>query len=208
MSLEQIGRVLALPADACSAPARHVLTVLAWYADVDGRRAWPSVATLTRQTGLARRTVQTALGDLRAAGLAAIDQPAVGQSAAVYRLTLPAQEPHPRISDTGAGAAQGGRTTSADPRTTSAEGRRSRTQSVLNRPEPQNAGARDAANGAHPRGNSTGAPPAPVLPPLPPADSEGVQRVLRELAERKRMRTGKPADSSDHGEPDPSGIPH
>lgn len=223
MSLEQIGRVLALPPDAISAPARAVLFVLAWYADADGSRAWPSVATLARQTSLSRRAVQMALSDLRSAGLASIIQPAVGQVPAVYRLDLtrasdaplPAQDVHPRTTDTRAPDAQGGRTTRADPRTTRADPRTTCTQSVMNRHDHQNAGARDAVNGAHPRMSSTSAGPAPPanltdnaprFGPAPAAD--GAAKVLAELAERKRLRTAKPTDPSDHTEPDARVIPH
>lgn len=48
--------------------ARHVLLVLANYAGEDGRGAFPSVATIMRQTGLTRRTVQNNLAALQEAG--------------------------------------------------------------------------------------------------------------------------------------------
>lgn len=47
--------------------ARHVLQMLANYADQDGRDAFPSVATLSRDTGLSVRTVQAKLSALLAA---------------------------------------------------------------------------------------------------------------------------------------------
>lgn len=53
---------LDVPLDALPNPtARHVLLVLANYAGEDGRGAFPSVATISRQTGLSRRAVQNNL---------------------------------------------------------------------------------------------------------------------------------------------------
>lgn len=49
--------------------ARHVLLCLCNYAGDTGRGAFPSTQTLTRDTGMGRRTVQRKLDDLEAAGL-------------------------------------------------------------------------------------------------------------------------------------------
>lgn len=51
--------------------ARHVLLLLATYADAKTRRCSPGVARLSRETGLVRSTVQTALSQLEKAGLIA-----------------------------------------------------------------------------------------------------------------------------------------
>jgi hypothetical protein len=52
-----------------NAAARHVLLCLANYADSDGNAAFPSVATLSRDTGLAERTVRYKLDELESAGV-------------------------------------------------------------------------------------------------------------------------------------------
>lgn len=57
--------------------ARHVLLCLANYADKYGRAAFPSVATLSFDTGLAPRTIQYRLRDLERAGLIAKGNQAV-----------------------------------------------------------------------------------------------------------------------------------
>lgn len=51
------------------APARHVLLCLANYAGPDGCGAFPSTATLARDTGLSERTVRAKLDALQAMGL-------------------------------------------------------------------------------------------------------------------------------------------
>lgn len=50
-------------------PARHVLLCLANYASVEGRNAFPSAATLAKDSGLSERTVRAKLEALAAAGL-------------------------------------------------------------------------------------------------------------------------------------------
>lgn len=50
------------------ASARHVLLCLANYADKDGRAAFPSAVTLSRDTGLSERTVRSKLDLLEAQG--------------------------------------------------------------------------------------------------------------------------------------------
>lgn len=62
-------------------PARHVLLCLANYANADGTGAFPSVATLTRDTGLSERTVRAKLAVLQDAGLIS---PGNARLAAVY----------------------------------------------------------------------------------------------------------------------------
>lgn len=47
------------------ATARHVLLVLANYADHEGRGAFPSVGRIAEETGLSERTIRAKLGDLR-----------------------------------------------------------------------------------------------------------------------------------------------
>jgi hypothetical protein len=57
--------------------ARHVLLVLANYANADGRSAFPSVDTLAIDTGLSARIVQTKLKKLKELGAIAIGSAAV-----------------------------------------------------------------------------------------------------------------------------------
>jgi DNA-binding Lrp family transcriptional regulator len=49
-------------------PARAVLKELAWFADDNGQRAFPSVTTLAVRTGLSRRAVQKLLRELERIG--------------------------------------------------------------------------------------------------------------------------------------------
>jgi len=51
----------------CSAPCKLVLISLAYRANADGM-CWPSIARLVADTGLARRTVQRSVRELRALG--------------------------------------------------------------------------------------------------------------------------------------------
>lgn len=51
------------------APTRHVLLCLANYADKVGMGAFPSAATLAKETGLSERTVRQRLEKLQAAGI-------------------------------------------------------------------------------------------------------------------------------------------
>ena len=54
-----------------SSTARHVLLVLANYADQEGRHAFPAVSTIARQTGLTVRSIRQTLASLlEAEGLA------------------------------------------------------------------------------------------------------------------------------------------
>ena len=59
------------------ATARHVLLCLANYADKDGRGAFPSVASLSEDTGLSERTIRYKLDDLLAAGLIRLGNQAI-----------------------------------------------------------------------------------------------------------------------------------
>lgn len=59
----------AVEADRLTASARHVLLLLATYADAKTRLCVPGVARLSRETGLARSTVQTSLAQLEESGL-------------------------------------------------------------------------------------------------------------------------------------------
>jgi hypothetical protein len=52
-----------------AASARHVLLLMANYAGEDGRGAFPSVATLARQSGLSTRSVQAQLAKLAELGM-------------------------------------------------------------------------------------------------------------------------------------------
>jgi hypothetical protein len=68
--------------------AQAVLMVLGSYADDDGR-AWPSVATICRDAGIGRATVQRALRKLVAANLITLLEAATtSHKSAVYRLLL------------------------------------------------------------------------------------------------------------------------
>lgn len=52
-----------------SATARHVLLVLANYADQEGRHAFPSVSTIARQTGLTVRSIRQTIAGLIEGGI-------------------------------------------------------------------------------------------------------------------------------------------
>ena len=64
--------------------ARHVLLCLANYADKAGRGAFPSANSLSEDTGLAVRTIRTALESLREAGAIRLGNQAI---AAAYMPT-------------------------------------------------------------------------------------------------------------------------
>jgi hypothetical protein len=53
----------------CEPHARSVLIVLGLYASADGSAAYPSIATLARDTGISRRPIQARLRILERAGL-------------------------------------------------------------------------------------------------------------------------------------------
>ena len=59
----------AVEAEALTPSARHVLLLLATYADAKTRLCTPGVARIARETTLARSTVQTALAQLEEARL-------------------------------------------------------------------------------------------------------------------------------------------
>jgi hypothetical protein len=81
---------------------QHVLLALARHADDDGRRCFPSVATLARETGRSRRTVQQILRELASAGVLAIAHPGGGRGVATeYAIRLGQVAPKP------AGAGEG-----------------------------------------------------------------------------------------------------
>lgn len=52
-----------------SATARHILLILANYADQEGRHAFPSVSTIARQTGLTVRSIRQNLAGLLELGV-------------------------------------------------------------------------------------------------------------------------------------------
>lgn len=86
--------------------SQHVLQLLAEYAGDDGQ-AWPSVATLARDSLLHRATVQRALRALQSAGVITLVRESVGQLPACYllhltgRAVLPAAQCDPPQSATG-----------------------------------------------------------------------------------------------------------
>lgn len=59
------------------ASARHVLLCLANYADKDGKNAFPSVASLSEDTGLSERTIRYKLDDLLDAGMIRLGNQAI-----------------------------------------------------------------------------------------------------------------------------------
>lgn len=58
----------ALRASSLTPTARHVALAIATYMDADGGGAWPSMATLSDDTGRSRRTVARAVQELEQAG--------------------------------------------------------------------------------------------------------------------------------------------
>ena len=111
MSSEQVQAARDCPAD-LSAPAAAVLMLLASYADRDGSKVYPSVATLARQSRQDRRTVQRALAELISAGQVAVLAPGGGALATSYRLTItrrvltPAAHRQGRPTDAGGGGTE------------------------------------------------------------------------------------------------------
>ena len=73
--------------------AGKVLAALADHADQSTLTCWPSVETLARETQTSRRTVQTALRQLEAAG-AILTERSRGRTSSLYRLMIP---PNPAI---------------------------------------------------------------------------------------------------------------
>ncbi|SEI42029.1 helix-turn-helix domain-containing protein [Paraburkholderia diazotrophica] len=63
-----------------SPTARHVLLVLANYADVNGKAAFPSADTLVRQTGLSERAVRNKLAEMEELGVITRGNQAVVQA--------------------------------------------------------------------------------------------------------------------------------
>lgn len=153
MSLEQVRAALEVAAD-ISAPAAHVLLVLAWYSGPDGRRAYPGVATLSRQTHLDARSVQRALRCLESVGLISVQEPAAGKLPTCYALHLPTpgrESPRQNVTPDsvpplrGDKSAQRGDKSASDPR-------QAVTQSLRDPSENQekSAGARATPTGALP----------------------------------------------------------
>lgn len=96
--------------------ARHVLEVLAHYANRDGI-AWPSVATLAGRTGHHAGTVRRARAALATAGIIAADvsaggDPRDGETTNRYRFPVVDALSTPRASD--AGSAEGPRVSCAE----------------------------------------------------------------------------------------------
>lgn len=79
-------------------PARHVLLVLATYADKSGGNVYPSTQTIADGAGLARSTVQAALRELELANeIERVGRRGVGRHGTIeYRLTLPDADRPPR----------------------------------------------------------------------------------------------------------------
>jgi DNA-binding Lrp family transcriptional regulator len=67
-TIELLKRILALPTSAASATQRMVLTAYAYHAN-EGWAAWPSQATVARETGLQRTTVTEIVRQLAQQGL-------------------------------------------------------------------------------------------------------------------------------------------
>lgn len=184
MSFDLVARVVALPLE-LAAPARPVLTLLAWYASEDAR-AWPSVATLCRASGYTRATVQRALRELERAKLIRVSEPSQGKLATVYTVELPPQDgPHieagltrrrltprhegPHSEQKGPQSAQKGPHTEA--------------QSVMERHEPQSAGA-------HAR---EGAQPAPIAGLSQDPDAKAARLAFRNAL---HARAGQPVNGN------------
>lgn len=80
--------------------ARHVLLVLANYADVNGKAAFPSAETLVRQTGLSERAVRNKLVEMEAMGVIVRGNQAIVQAyidrgdrrPVCYDLAMPQEE--------------------------------------------------------------------------------------------------------------------
>lgn len=73
--------VWAMDQDVVKSPtARHVLLVLANYADVNGKAAFPSADTLVRQTGLSERAVRNKLAEMEEMGVIARGNQAIVQA--------------------------------------------------------------------------------------------------------------------------------
>lgn len=97
MSVEQLKLALDAP---IAGAAKSVLLVLAWYADSEGGRVWPSVPTVARQSGASERHVRRALIDLKTLGWLVLEKAASGKLANCYRLAIPLTPCHPGRSVT------------------------------------------------------------------------------------------------------------
>jgi len=93
--------VWAMDQDIVESPtARHVLLVLANYADVNGKAAFPSAETLVRQTGLSERAVRNKLAEMEEIGVIVRGNQAIVQAyidrgdrrPVCYDLAMPKEE--------------------------------------------------------------------------------------------------------------------
>jgi len=70
MSIQATAWALELPTKTLPSPTeRHVLLVLANYANHDGTSVYPSISRIEKETGLNRRTIQRSLRNLEKHGL-------------------------------------------------------------------------------------------------------------------------------------------
>ena len=75
--------------DPAPSSVRHLLLVLATYADADGTNVWPSVRTLARDTGYSLRTVQRSLTILLGGAIALVSDRQGGRGlTARYRVLV------------------------------------------------------------------------------------------------------------------------
>lgn len=97
MSAKQMGRVFDVQAEPTT---KLVLLALADHVNHDGGECWPSVGYLAWKTGLAERTVQYILKDLREAGVLEVVQRKGGgrRRSRVYRMNLEALPMQPAFS--------------------------------------------------------------------------------------------------------------
>lgn len=78
MSVQAMAWAMDLPqTEVESSTARHVLLVLANYADQEGRHAFPAVSTIARQTGLTVRSIRMTLASLLDLGVIKLGNQAI-----------------------------------------------------------------------------------------------------------------------------------
>jgi len=100
MSIEQVKRVLR--SRGIKGAAKSVLIIMAWYADKEGEKVYPSVKRIADESGFSDRTVQLSIAQLVKAGwVELVSDPKDGVSSKVYRLTVPVNSLHQCNSDTG-----------------------------------------------------------------------------------------------------------
>lgn len=191
MSVEQIARAWLTPAPGLA--AKLVLVALADHADPDGRRAWPSVVTLARMTGIPGRSVTRALRALEAAALIVCVERSSGRLPNVYELKL--AELVPGVTQRRPVRASGMTQRQGTPDTVTARGdiRTERGDATSANPsgtviEPQNAGARTREERAH-RGtlNGNGTAHVEARPGPSTASPEEVATLRAALANRHAL---------------------